>query len=230
MFEDRSARAGIRLPSLPFTGFGAGWLDIDNDGWLDLVTVNGAVTQNIEALARNEPFSLQQRKQVFRNLGNGQFEDATKPAGAVFQIPEVSRGLAFGDIDNDGDIDMVVGNDSGPLRLLMNNVGNRKHWAGAPACRIGSSVRLRRNAANRHGRDMLGARVAVTAGNGRTIWRRAHADGSYASASDPRVLVGIGDAQGPVKVRVIWPDGKSETFDGVAVDKYTTVQQGHGHP
>ncbi len=71
VFEDRSARAGIRLPSLPFTGFGAGWLDIDNDGWLDVVTVNGAVTQNVEALARNEPFSLQQRKQVFRNLGGG---------------------------------------------------------------------------------------------------------------------------------------------------------------
>src|SRR4029077_15574243 len=117
-------------PSLPFTGFGAGWLDIDNDGWLDVVTVNRAVTQNIEALARNEVFSLQQRKQVFRNLGNGQFEDATSAAGAVFQIPEVSRGLAFGDINNDGAVDMVVGNDSGPLRLLINNIGNRKHWVG----------------------------------------------------------------------------------------------------
>ena len=242
VFEDRSARAGIRLPSLPFTGFGAGWLDIDNDGWLDLVTVNGAVTQNIEALSRNEPFSLQQRKQVFRNLGNpspgsgqaGQFEDATKPAGAVFQIPEVSRGLAFGDIDNDGDVDMVVGNDTGPLRLLINNVGNRKHWVGLRLVGGPEGAALRGGAQQVarpfQGRDMVGARVAVTASNGRTIWRRAHADGSYASASDPRVLVGIADAQGPVKVRVIWPDGKSETFDGVAVDKYTTVQQGHGHP
>jgi hypothetical protein len=215
VFEDRSAPAGIRLPSLPFTGFGAGWLDIDNDGWLDVVTVNGAVTQNVESLARNELFSLQQRKQVFRNLGNGRFEDVTTVAGAVFQVPEVSRGLAFGDIDNDGDVDMVVGNDSGPLRLLINNVGNRKHWVGLRLV-VGR-------------RDALGARVAVTPGNGRTMWRRAHTDGSYASASDPRVLVGLGDAGGPVKVRVIWPDGKSETFDGVTIDRYTTLEQGHGH-
>jgi hypothetical protein len=215
VFEDRSARAGIRLPSLPFTGFGAGWIDIDNDGWLDLVTVNGAVTQNVEALARNERFSLQQRKQVFRNLSNGQFEDATKAAGAYFQVPEVSRGLAFGDVDNDGDVDMVVGNDSGPLRLLVNNVGNRKHWVGL------------RVLAGR--RDAIGARLAVTAGNGRTIWRRAHTDGSYASASDPRVVVGLGDATGAVKVRVVWPDGKSEVFDGVGIDKYTTLEEGHGH-
>jgi hypothetical protein len=250
VFEDRSARAGIRLASLPFTGFGAGWLDIDNDGWLDLVTVNGAVSQNIEALARNEPFSLQQRKQVFRNLGpsaaSGQaivFEDATKAAGAVFDIPEVSRGLAFGDIDNDGDIDMVVGNDNGPMRLLINHVGNRKHWVGLRLVGGPERAALRDTVvarpfqgregrpaeAGHYVRDMLGARVAVTAGNGRTIWRRAHTDGSYASASDPRVLVGLGDASGAVKVRVIWPDGKSETFDDIAIGKYSTLEQGHGH-
>jgi hypothetical protein len=129
---------------------------------------------------------------------------------------------------------MVVGNDSGPLRLLINNVGNRKHWVGL---RVVASVGSGRQPAVRPPeggrytgvRDMLGARVAVTTGNGRTIWRRAHTDGSYASASDPRVLVGLGDAQGPVKVRIIWPDGRNETFDSIPVDRYTTVEQGHGH-
>jgi hypothetical protein len=203
-FDDRSARAGIRLASLPFTGFGAGWIDIDNDGWLDLVTVNGAVTQNIEALARNVPFSLQEKKQVFRNLGNGQFVDATKSAGASFDLPEVSRGLAFGDIDNDGDLDLVVGNDSGPLRLLINNIGNKKHWVGL--------------------RVPVGSRVAVIASDGRTIWRRSHTDGSYASARDPRVLVGLGDAGGPVKVRLIRPDGKIEEKNDVAIDRYNDLR------
>jgi enediyne biosynthesis protein E4 len=216
VFEDRSARAGIRLPSLPFTGFGTGWFDFDNDGWLDVLTVNGSVTQNIDALARNERFSLQQRKQVFRNLGNGRFEDVTTQAGAVFQIPEVSRGLAFGDIDNDGDVDLVVGNDSGPVRLLVNNVGNRKHWVG---------LRL---VDGRSGRDMVGARVAVTRADGVTLWRRSRADGSYASASDPRVLVGLGDSIKPPGVRVIWPDGRTEEWADVAVDRYTTLREGTG--
>jgi hypothetical protein len=93
----------------------------------------------------------------------------------------------------------------------------------------GPPIQLGNVARPLQGRDMIGARVAVTASNGRTIWRHAHSDGSYASASDPRVLVGVGDANGPVKVRVVWPDGKSETFDNVAADKYSTLEQGHGH-
>ena len=82
VFEERAASAGIRLPSLPYTGFGAAWFDFDNDGWLDILTVNGAVRHSAEALTRNETFSLQQPKQLFRNLGNGQFADVTEQAGA----------------------------------------------------------------------------------------------------------------------------------------------------
>jgi len=216
VFEERSARAGLRHTTLPFTGFGTAWLDIDNDGWLDLVAVNGAVTQNAEAAARRERFALRQRKQAFRNLGNGRFEDVTNRAGPAFTSAEVSRGAAFGDIDNDGDTDVVVGNASGPVRLLLNGVGQRKHWIG---------LRL----VDKDGRrDMLGARVAVTRSDGLTMWRRARSDGSYASANDPRVLAGLGDASGPVTARVIWPDGRTETWSGLATDRYVTIREGTG--
>jgi enediyne biosynthesis protein E4 len=211
VFEDHSAHAGIRAPSLPFTGFGAAWMDFDNDGWLDLLTVNGAVTSNLEGVARNETFPLRQHKQLFRNLGNGRFADVTSRAGPFFDTPEVSRGAAFGDIDNDGDTDIVIGTDSGPVRLLINNVGNRSHWIGVKL--VGKSTK----------RDLVGARVAVTRADGLTIWRRARTDGSYASANDPRVLVGLGDSTKPPRVRVLWPDGKSDEWNAVPIDRYTTL-------
>ena len=115
VFEDRSARSGLGPRSLPYTGFGAAWFDFDNDGWLDILTVNGAIAA-IEALQRaHDPSLLHQGKQLFRNLGNGQFEDVTGRAGAAFRSSDVGRGAAFGDVDNDGDVDVLVGNDDGPV-------------------------------------------------------------------------------------------------------------------
>jgi hypothetical protein len=216
VFEEQAARAGIRLPSLPYTGFGAAWLDFDNDGWLDILTVNGAVRHAAEALTRNDTFSLQQPKQLFRNLGNGQFADFTEQAGAALRRPDVSRGAAFGDVDNDGDTDVVVANDSGPIRLLINNVGSRKHWVGLRL--VGSPA----------GRNVLGARVAIILQDGSIRWRRARSDGSYASANDPRVLVGLGDTAKIAKVRVEWPGGHAEEWTDVPVDRYTTLAQGTG--
>ena len=216
VFEERAASAGIRLPSLLYTGFGTAWLDFDNDGWLDILTVNGAVRHAAEALTRKETFSLQQPKQLFRNLGNGQFADVTGQAGAALGSSEVSRGAAFGDVDNDGDTDVVVANDSGPVRLLINNVGNNKHWVG---------VRV----VGRHPRgDTIGARVGVMRANAPTLWRRARVDGSYASANDPRVLFGLGDTSKIDEVRVEWPDGTAEEWTNVPVDRYTTLKAGEG--
>jgi enediyne biosynthesis protein E4 len=203
-FEDESARSGLASASLAFTGFGTAWFDYDNDGWLDLLTVNGAV-QTIQALAQaHDPFPLHQTKQLFRNLRNGRFEEVTTRAGAVFQLSEVGRGAAFGDIDNDGDTDIVVSNNNGPVRLLINNVGNRKHWLGLKVA--------------------VGSRVEVVRKNMPTLWRRARADGSYASANDPRVLVGLGDSTEAPTIRVYSPDRRVTELPNVAIDRYITVR------
>ena len=213
-FQEMSARAGLASASLPYTGFGTAWFDFDNDGLLDLLTVNGKVA--LEGRSSGT-FPYDQRKQLFRNLGDGTFKDVTAEAGAAFAISEVGRGAAFGDVDNDGDVDVVVANDGGPLRLLVNNIGNRNHWLG---------LRL----AGAGGRDMLGAHVAVLRGSSGPLYRRARSDGSYASANDPRVLVGLGASVETPAVRVRWPDGRVEEWTAMAIDRWTTITQGGGRP
>jgi hypothetical protein len=216
LFSDETAASGLRAATLPYTGFGTAWFDFDNDGWLDILTVNGAVMR-IEAMGRaGDPFPFGQRKQLFRNLGGGRFEDVTTRAGAVFAQSSVGRGAAFGDLDNDGDSDVFVGNTNGPVELLSNEIGSRSHWIG---------LRL---AGGQPPRDMVGARVAVTREDGSTLWRRTRADGSYASSNDPRVLAGLGPSAGAVRVQVVWPDGRSEEWRGVPADRYTTLIQGTG--
>ena len=212
-FRDAGALSGLGPASNQYTGWGTRWFDYDNDGLLDTFSANGTII----TLEGHEKvtFPYDQHRLLFRNLGTGRFEDVTAKAGAAFALSESGRGAAFGDVDNDGDIDILVGNDAGRARLLINNVGNTSHWIG-----------LRLTGAG--GRDMLGARVGVTAADGKTLWRRAHADGSYASASDPRVLIGLGSANGPVRAQVVWPDGKQETFANLPANAWTTLKQGSG--
>ena len=118
-------------------------------------------------------------------------------------------------MDNDGDTDVVVANNGGAAQLLLNAIGQRQHWVG---------LRLR----TATGTEAFGTRVAVTGPGGRTRWRRARADGSYASASDPRVIAGLGSSGGPVSVRVIWPGGRTEVWPRVEIDRYTTLTEGGG--
>jgi hypothetical protein len=225
LFEDRTARTGLGAPSVAYTGFGTAWVDFDNDGWLDLLVVNGAVqakhqrftggTPDVPVQA-GTPLPLHQRNQLFRNLGNGRFEEVTRRAGAVFELSEVSRGAAFGDVDNDGDHDVLITNNNGRARLLINDIGHQNRWIG---------LRL---VGGTGPRDMLGARVGVFRDVGPTLWRRARTDGSYASANDPRVLVGLGEATTARRIRVVWPSGREEDWTDIPVNRWLTLKEGTG--
>lgn len=217
-FMDKSYESGLAAPSLPLTAFGVGVLDYDNDGLEDLLVVNGAVTQVQAQADAGDPLPLREPKQLFRNLGALRFEDVTVGAGPDLARLAVGRGAAVGDVDNDGDADLLVTHNGGAAGLLLNEVGAERAWIGfRPVDRPG-------------GRERSGARLRLELPDGRQLWRRAHADGSYASSGDPRVLFGLGDDPAWARVRVRWPDGREEDFAGLAARQYHELVRGAGQP
>ena len=213
LFEDRTREAGLGMPGRRFTGFGTLFFDYDNDSWLDLFVANGAVQLLPDLIRKKDPFPLGQPNQLFRNAGKGNFLEVVDQLGPEMLLLEVSRGAAFGDVDNDGDTDVLVSNNNGPVRLFINEVGNRNHWLG---------LRL----AGKNGRDMLGAQLEVVVSKGNVLRRRARTDGGYLSANDPRVLVGLGTTTGVQSVRVRWPGGTIEEWKDLPIDRYTTLKEG----
>ncbi len=217
-FDDASVESGLGTPSWPYTGFGAGWIDYDNDGLLDVFIANGAV-RSLEAQLRDgSQYPLAQANQLYRQTAPGRFQEVSDEAGATFALPEVSRGTAFGDIDNDGDTDAVVVNNSGPARLFVNNVGQDNDWVGLRA--IDPET----------GTDLLGSRIGIFLEDGSVLWRQVKTAGSYASASDPRVIVGLGDNHRISKVRVHWPLDHMEEFTDVTIGRYNDLVKGTGVP
>ena len=215
-FTDVTSASGLGAPSLASTGFGTAWIDVDNDGWLDLVAVNGAVVVEEDLVAAGDPFPYHQRDQLFMNQGNGRFVDATAGAGPALQASHVGRGLAVGDINNNGRADLVIFNINGPARVLLNEKAAGKHWLGA---------RL----TNAQGQTLTQAVAWLELDDGQPpLRRRARADGSYASANDPRVIFGLADDDSERGVDVHWPDGQRERFEALTVDRYHELRQGSG--
>jgi hypothetical protein len=215
LFEDIRTRAGLAAPTAMHTGFGTDWFDYDNDGWLDLFMANGGVS--IVAAQRGQARPYRMPNQLFRNNGSGRFVETTAAAGPALTHGDIGRGAAFGDIDNDGDVDVVVANNGAPVRLLLNQAGRINHWL---------QVRLAQAPRNRIG---LGARVGLERSGRPTLWRRVKTDGSYLSASDSRVHFGLGPSPAIGAVVVEWPDGARERWaTGVAANRAVTLTRGTG--
>jgi enediyne biosynthesis protein E4 len=213
-FVDDTASVGLRTSSRRFTRFGAAFVDFDNDGYLDLYEANGRVGLQSERYS-SDPYA--EPSLLFRGLAGPRFSEVTPRGGTRQPLVATSRAAAFGDIDNDGAIDVVVVNrDSRPF-LLHNVVRPRGHW-----------VTLR--VVEEHGRDALGAQVTMKVG-GRPIRRDVRAAYSYLASNDPRVHVGLGQETTAHDVTVRWPDGTRESFGDQPADRIATLRRGaSSHP
>ena len=206
----RSATDELRLGAVsqPYTGFGTGFFDYDNDGHHDLFIANGRVN-----VGDDMEFSYAEPNQLLRGQPGGPFEDMSGRAGSALALLEVSRAAAFGDYDNDGDVDVLVANNEGPVRLLRNEVGSRHHWL---------SVQL----VGRPGtldRDGLGSVVTLEAGD-RIRQRQVQPAYSYTASNDPRVHFGLGNVDRVDHLRVTWPDGTTQVLDDVAADQFLRLE------
>jgi len=213
-FTDVTYAARLGQVSFNRLSWGTGFQDFDNDGWLDLFVASGHVYPQVDPAHLSQETYAQQ-DQVLRNLGNGTFADVTRSAGPGMQVVKSSRGVAFGDYDNDGRIDAVVVNMDDTLTLLHNATRNANHW-----------LTLRTIGA-RSNRDGIGARVRVRAG-GRDQVREVKTSGSYASASDPRVHFGLGAASRIESLEVTWPSGARQVFTDVPEDRMVVVHEEEG--
>jgi len=223
-FRESSTQWGLGLPSFHLTGFGAALFDLELDGDLDLVIVNGDV-RRLETALPPPPGHMPQStfkalygqpNQIFMHDGQNTFLELDPEHQAFCQFSEVSRGLMKGDIDNDGDIDLVVTNTHGPARVFRNESAPRNHW-----------LSVRAIEPKLWGRDAYGAKIVVQVA-GRQWTSVIDPGGSYLSSSDPRAHFGLGNQLRYSTVQVTWPNGDVETFPGGDSDRFITVRHGEG--
>jgi len=212
-FNDVSYPSGVALPSLPFVKWGVAFVDLDNDGWLDLITVTGHVYPQVDSLPSGATY--REPKQLRMNQKDGNFCDASDQAGPALQEKRVGRGLAVADLFNDGNMDVVVGELDGAPMILKNHGVPGRHWV---------SFEL---AGTKSNRLAIGARLKLTAG-GMTQTDEIHSGGSYLSQSDLRVHFGLGSASKIDRVEIFWPSGKTDTLTNLAADQFYSVLEGSG--
>src|SRR5215469_1516532 len=212
-FQDVSYPAGVGLPSVPYVKWGVAFVDLDNDGWLDLVTVNGHVYPQVDNLQTGARYRAP--KLVQYNQGDGTFCDASEQSGPAIIEPRVSRGLAAADLFNDGHMDLVVEDLQGAPMVLRNPGLAGRHWV---------SFEL---AGTKSNRLAIGARLKLVAG-GMTETDEIHSGGSYLSQSDLRVHFGLGSATRIESLDIHWPSGTLETLKNLEVDKFYNVLEGQG--
>jgi len=216
MFVDATARSGLGPIGLAYTSFGVAPFDLDHDGDLDLVIVNGLVMHAPGVIGRTDFWdAYSATNHVFRNDGSGFFEDISQDAGWLTRRVEVSRALACGDVDGDGDLDLLTTNCGGPARLYLNQVSKEGAWLILRA--IDPELK----------RDAIGARILVRTGT-REFRRELNPSTSYLTCHDSRLHLGLGKADTYDEISVHWPDGSLEVFPGGETNRYVTLQKGAG--
>ncbi len=211
-FTDVSFRAGLGNPTIPFLAWGCGFLDFDNDGLLGIFIANGHVYPVADRAEWGTTWA--ERPQLFRNLDGAKFQEVPPATGTGLAVVASSRGAAFGDLFNDGHIDVVLNNIDAPPTLLRNAVKNENHW-----------LTLKLVGGPKSPRDAIGAKVFLTAGG---VRQRADvfSGGSYGSSSDPRVHFGLGAASKIDKLEIRWPSGAVEEISAPGIDRILTVVEG----
>ena len=206
-YDDHTRETGLGQPTYRYVGWGVQFIDYDNDGDLDVAIANGHVQDRIEELQSS--LTYEQPNNLFENVGQGRFEEVSARAGSVWGVRKVSRGLAAGDFNNDGRIDLLIANLNSSPDLLENRLRNDNHWLG---------LILR---APKPNTDALGARIELHAG--RVQIHEVRSGGSYISQPDLRPLFGLGDYSGEVEVHIRWPDGHRQIERTSELDRYWEI-------